>query len=81
MIKNNKNDIRTGKNKLLPDKKTHVVYNLKCKDCNVSYVVQTKSIWKQEFKSMNNIDNPENYSVVSNHVFILRIVIILTEKR
>ncbi|EFN62754.1 hypothetical protein EAG_02768, partial [Camponotus floridanus] len=63
------NLIRRGKDNLQNNDKTGVVYKLNCKDCNLSYIGQTKRHLRTRLKEhCNNIKLHEsNHSVISKH--------------
>ena len=61
--------IKTGKDKVKKDELSNVVYKINCKDCNYSYVGQTKRKLKTRLKEyINDVKKPINsLSVISNH--------------
>jgi len=61
--------IKTGKDKIKKDELSNVVYLINCKDCNYSYVGQTKRKLKTRIKEyINDVKKPVNsLSVISNH--------------
>ena len=61
--------IKTGKDKIKKDELSNVVYQINCKDCDYSYVGQTKRKLKTRLKEyVNNFKKPVNsLSVISNH--------------
>jgi len=61
--------IRKGKDKLDDCRRTEVVYQIECKDCDQVYIGQTKRHLETRVKEhKNNIKNPSgNFSVVTNH--------------
>ena len=61
--------IKTGKDLLPKERNTNVVYQLKCNDCNASYIGQTKRhLYTRIKEHCNNIKlHPSSYSVVSKH--------------
>ena len=61
--------IKTRKDKIKKDELSNVVYLINCKDCNYSYVGQTKRKLKTRIKEhINNVKKPVNsLSVISNH--------------
>jgi len=61
--------IRRGKDKIPKLKKTEVVYQIKCKNCEFSYIGQTKRHLNTRIKEhKNNIKLHEsNHSVISKH--------------
>ncbi|EFN66794.1 hypothetical protein EAG_01806, partial [Camponotus floridanus] len=63
------NLIRRGKDSLHNNDKTSIVYKLNCKDCNLSYIGQTKRHLRTRLKEhCNNIKLHEsNHSVISKH--------------
>ena len=63
--------IKMGKDKIKKGKLSNVVYQINCKNCDYSYVGQTKRKLKTRLKEhMNDLKKPANsYSVISNHRF------------
>jgi len=61
--------IRKGKDKLDDCRRTEVVYQIECRDCDQVYIGQTKRHLETRVKEhKNNIKNPAgNFSVVTNH--------------
>jgi len=68
-MKNLNRFIKTGKDKIKKDELSNIVYQINCKDCNYSYVGQTKRKLKTRLKEyINDIKKPVNsLSVISNH--------------
>ncbi|KYN37516.1 hypothetical protein ALC56_08117, partial [Trachymyrmex septentrionalis] len=61
--------ITIGKDKINKDEHSGVVYKIDCKDCNYTYVGQTKRKLRTRLKEhMNDVKKPvEALSVISNH--------------
>jgi len=61
--------IRKGKDRLDDFRRTEVVYQIECRDCDQVYIGQTKRHLETRVKEhKNNIKNPSgNFSVVTNH--------------
>src|SRR5580765_2337938 len=61
--------IRLGKDKLPNNERTNVVYKIDCKNCNTTYIGQTKRHLRTRVKEhYNNIKlHTSNYSVISTH--------------
>ena len=61
--------IKTGKDKAKKEELSNVVYKIDCKNCNYSYVGQTKRKLKTRLKEhINDIKKPiDSLSVISNH--------------
>ena len=61
--------IKTEKDKIKKDELSNVVYQINCKDCDYSYVGQTKRKLKTRLKEhINDLKKPINsHSVISNH--------------
>ncbi|KYN41474.1 hypothetical protein ALC56_04115, partial [Trachymyrmex septentrionalis] len=61
--------IKTGKDKIKKKELSNVVYQINCKDCDYSYVGQTKRKLKTRLKEhINDLKKPVNsLSVISNH--------------
>ena len=61
--------IKTGKDRVKKDERSNIVYKIECKDCNYSYVGQTKRKLKTRLKEhIKDLKKPiESLSVISNH--------------
>jgi len=61
--------IKTGKDKIKKEELSNVVYQVNCRDCNYSYVGQTKRKLKTRLKEyMNDLKKPtDSCSVISCH--------------
>ena len=60
--------IKRGKDVVPITNKTNVVYKLDCKDCNASYIGQTKRHLSTRIKEhQNNIKKQSSHSVISKH--------------
>ena len=61
--------IKTGKDRVKKDERSNIVYKIECKDCDYSYVGQTKRKLKTRLKEhIKDLKKPvESLSVISNH--------------
>ena len=62
--------IKTEKDKIKKDELSNVVYQINCKDCDYSYVGQTKRKLKTRLKEhINDLKKSVNsHSVISNQI-------------
>ena len=72
-VDNNLNHIiKKGKNKLDKMNLEVVVYEIDCKNCDMSYIIETgRRLTTRISEQKGNIDRiPEYYDVISKHIFV-----------